>query len=246
MKQVFFYLLIVLIIVGCTENSTSKAQRIIDEAIKVSGGEKFNNSTIAFDFRGRHYVAKRNNGMFEYSRAFRDSTNNIKDVLSNDGFARFVNGELAKVPDSMAPRYARSVNSVHYFSVLPFGLNDAAVNKEYMGEVTIKGRPYHEIKVFFDQEGGGDDFEDVFAYWIGVEDYKVAYMAYSYQDPGEDLDFRFRVAINERFVNSIRFVDYENYKSEIPGTTLFDLDSLYNVNQLKLLSKIENENVKVD
>ena len=105
---------------------------------------------------------------------------------------------------------------------------------------------FNEIKVFFNQDGGGDDFEDVFAYWINTENYKVDYLAYSYQDPGEDLDFRFRVAQNERFVNSIRFVDYQNYKSEVSGTTLFDLDSLYDAGQLKLLSTIENENISVD
>ncbi len=246
MKRIIIFGLLILIFASCTSNERSKAQMIVDKAIEASGGEKFNNSVISFDFRGRHYRAERTNGVFKYTREFKDSTNTIVDVLSNDGYSRFINDELAKVPDSMAPRYARSVNSVHYFAVLPFGLNDAAVNKEYLGEVEIKGKKYYEIKVFFNQDGGGDDFEDVFAYWINTENYKVDYLAYSYQDPGEDLDFRFRVAQNERFVNSIRFVDYQNYKSEVSGTTLFDLDSLYDAGQLKLLSTIENENISVD
>lgn len=246
MKRIIIFGLLILIFASCTSKERSKAQMIVDKAIEASGGEKFNNSVISFDFRGRHYRAERTNGVFKYTREFKDSTNTIVDVLSNDGYSRFINDKLAVVPDSMAPRYARSVNSVHYFAVLPFGLNDAAVNKEYLGKVEIKGKKYYEIKVFFNQDGGGDDFEDVFAYWINTENYKVDYLAYSYQDPGEDLDFRFRVAQNERFVNSIRFVDYQNYKSEVSGTTLFDLDSLYDAGQLKLLSTIENENISVD
>ena len=246
MKRFIFYLSLTILVCTCNTDKRSKAQIIVDMAIEVAGGDKFNNSVISFDFRGRHYKAKRNSGIYEYSREFRDSINLIKDVLSNDGFERFINDELTKVADSMAPRYSSSVNSVHYFSVLPFGLNDAAVQKEYLGEVEIKGKKYHKIKVFFDQEGGGDDFEDVFMYWIGIDDHKVDYLAYSYQDPGRDMDYRFRVAKNERYVNSIRFVDYDNYKSEVESTTLDKLDELYEAGSLKLLSKIENENVRVE
>ena len=246
MKRFIFYLSLTILVCSCNTDKRSKAQIIVDMAIEVAGGDKFNNSVISFDFRGRHYKAKRNGGIYEYSREFRDSINLIKDVLSNDGFERLINGEITKVPDSMVPRYSRSVNSVHYFSVLPFGLNDAAVQKEYLGEVEIKGKQYHKIKVFFSEEGGGDDFEDVFMYWIGTDDHKVDYLAYSYQDPGRDMDYRFRVAKNERYVNSIRFVDYDNYKSEAEGTTLNKLDELYEAGSLKLLSKIENENVKVE
>ena len=246
MKRFLFYISVIVFLASCNTDERSKAQIIVDEAIEVAGGEKFNNSIISFDFRGRHYKATRNNGMYEYSREFKDSISLIKDVLSNDGFKRFINGELTKVADSMTPRYSRSVNSVHYFSVLPFGLNDAAVQKEYLGEVEITGKQYHKIKVFFSEEGGGDDFEDVFMYWIGTDDYKVDYLAYSYQDPGRDMDYRFRVAKNERYVNSVRFVDYDNYKSEVENTTLNKLDELYEAGSLKLLSKIENENVRVD
>lgn len=242
----FILLVLSIVLFACDNEQRSKAEDIVDKAIEVAGGEKFDRSVISFDFRGRHYKATRDYGAFEYTREFKDSVYTIKDVLSNDGFQRYINSELVVVPDSMVPRYSRSVNSVHYFVVLPYGLNDAAVNKEYLGEVAIKGKAYHKIKVFFNEEGGGDDFEDVFLYWIGVEDHKVDYLAYSYQDPGKDVDYRFRASKNERYVNRLRFVDYDNYKSEIENTTLLNLDSLYNIGQLKLLSTIENKNVKVE
>jgi len=57
---------------------------------------------------------------------------------------------------------------------------------------------------------------------------------------------RFRAAYNERTVNGIRFVDYKNYKPNITDVTLYDLDTLYESEELELLSKIELENVRVE
>jgi hypothetical protein len=246
MKQSLFYLLLITLIWSCNTNERPNAQAIVDKAIEVTGGEKFDNSVISFDFRGRHYKATRNNGLYTYSREFKDSIKTVKDVLSNNGFKRFINGELIKVADSMVPRYSASVNSVHYFSVLPFGLNDAAVNKEYLGAIELNGNNYHKIKVHFNEEGGGEDFEDVFVYWVDKESFKVDYIAYSYEE-GRGLGLRFRRAYNERYVNGVRFVDYENYKPEtVANTSLYDLDKLFIDGELKLLSKIENENIKVE
>lgn len=246
MKHIFYSLLLVFVVVSCKKEMTPDAQLIVNKAIEVSGGEKFKTSKISFDFRDKYYIAARNNGIYKYERKFKDSIDVITDVLYNDGFKRFMNEQEVRVADSMIPRYSRSVNSVHYFSVLPFGLNDAAVNKKYLGEVTIKDKAYHKIKVFFNQEGGGDDFEDVFVYWIGKEDFKVDYLAYSYMDNETDIGLRFREAYNERFVNGLRFVDYNNYKPETNEKNLLILDSLFDAGKLKLLSKIENKNVTVE
>lgn len=246
MKHLLFCLAFLLIAMSCKQEQSFSAQVIVDNAIEVSGGEKIKNSTISFDFRDIHYKALRKNGIFQYERIFNDSLGQIRDVLSNDGFKRYVNEKKVTVIDSMAAKYARSVNSVHYFIVLPFGLNDAAVNKELLGEVTIKNRTYYKIKVTFSQEGGGDDYEDVFVYWIGKKDFKVDYLAYSYLDSPTDFGMRFREAYNERYVNGLRFVDYKNYKPEDDRTNLLSLDSLFDAGKLKLLSKIENENIVVE
>ena len=145
----------------------------------------------------------------------------------------------------MAVKYTSSVNSVHYFALLPFGLNDAAVNKSSLENVTIKDKLYHKIKVWFSQEGGGEDFEDVFIYWIDTETFKADYIAYSYiEDDG--VGIRFREAYNERIVNGLRFVDYNNYKSEEATMDVIGLDKAFETGHLKLLSKIELENIVVN
>jgi len=246
MKHILYSITFILVITSCKQEEVLTAQDIIDKTIEVSGGEKFKASTISFNFRDIHYNAIRSNGMFQYERIINDSLGLIKDVLSNDGFKRYIDNKEVTVIDSMAAKYTRSVNSVHYFSVLPFGLNDTAVNKEYLGEVVIKGKSYHKVKVSFSQDGGGDDYKDIFVYWIDKENFKVDYLAYSYMDSPTDLGLRFREAYNERFVNGLRFVDYKNYKPESEMTNLFTLDSLFYTGKLKLLSKIENVNVTVE
>ena len=127
---------------------------------------------------------------------------------------------------------------------LPVGLNDAAVNKELMGKDSIDNKEYYEIKVTFDEEGGGEDHEDVYMYWIGTQNYQVDYLAYSFEVNEGGL--RFRKAYNPRTIEGIRFVDYENYKMDNLSTSLDTLDDLYESRQLELLSKIETKNIEVE
>ena len=120
--------------------------------------------------------------------------------------------------DSIANVYANSVNSVHYFANLPYGLNDPAVNKEFLGEVAIKDKEYYKIKVTFDQKGGGKDYEDIYLYWFNKETFKPDYLAYKFYVDGGGI--RFRVAYNERYLGGIRFVDYENYEASREETSI--------------------------
>jgi hypothetical protein len=168
----------------------------------------------------------------------------VEDVKSNAKFERFIDGTLEVLPDSTANKYDNSVNSVHYFVKLPYGLNDPAVNKTLMGEVTLKKTEYYKIKVTFDQTGGGDDFEDTYLYWINKETFKPDYLAYDFYV--NDGGVRFRVAYNERYIKGIRFVDYENYKPMDDVTTIDNIDAKYESGDLELLSKIELENISVE
>ena len=221
------------------------AQAIIDRAIETSGGEAYQNFNLEFDFRGRHYISKRDKGNFEYTRIRRDSIGETIDSYSNTAvLTRMRNKVLEQVPDSLAPRIMNSINSVNYFVLLPYGLNDPAVNKEYLEKTKIKGEPYHKIQVTFEEEGGGTDFEDVFIYWIHAEEYTMDYLAYRYFTSGGGL--RFREAFNSRMINGLRFSDYNNYKPEDPGATVESLDSLFEAGRLKLLSVIKTENISVN
>lgn len=235
------------------KNETSKietenlsANEIIDKSIKVAGGKRFAYSDIGFNFRDKSYAAKRQKGNYMLLRVSVENKNDsIFDILTNDGFKRFINEEVLTLEDSIANKYAASVNSVHYFSVLPHGLNDASVNKTLLGEEQINSKDYYKIKVTFDEDGGGEDYQDVFIYWVDKTDFKVQYLAYSYNE-ADGKGMRFREAYNERYIKGLRFVDYNNYKAESDTLKLSGLGKAFENNQLGLLSKIQLEDVSVN
>ena len=236
-------------LLNCKNVKTEKisADFIVNKSISISGSDNVASSSIDFDFRDRHYHTSRTKGDFLLSRLTVDANNDsIFDVLSNEGFERHINdNETVFVEDSMKVKYSASVNSVHYFSVLPYGLNDKAVNKSLLEDVEINDQTYHTVKVTFGQDGGGEDYEDVFLYWINTETFELDFLAYSYAED-DGIGVRFREAYNERYVNEIRFVDYNNYKPNEASISLSELPKLFETGQLKLLSKIELENVKVN
>ena len=242
-KKIFLLFLLTLFLVNC-KKELKDADKIVQESIHVSGGDLIKNATIGFEFRGKQYTASRYQGAFSLSRLTLNTSYSIYDILNNSGFSRFMNGEKIILQDSMASKYSASVNSVHYFSVLPYGLNDKAVNRKYLGEIKIKDKDYHKIEITFSKQGGGEDFEDIFIYWINNETFKVDYLAYSYREDN-DLGLRFREAHNERYIKGIRFVDYNNYKPKANNAVLETLDIQFEKGELELLSQIELENILV-
>ena len=242
MRSIVFYALLI-VITSCHIDEKLSAQKIIDKTINVSGGDHYLNVNIKFDFRDKHYRSSRNNGMFQYERYFKDSLGAVKDVLSNDGIQRFINNKVITISDTLAKSIASSVNSVHYFAFLPFGLNDSSVNKHYIGDVEMFGKSYYKIKICFNKEGGGEDYEDEFIYWINKKNFMVDYLAYSYNE-ANDIGIRFRVANNERFIGGLRFVDYLNFKPKSSEIDLLNIEELYLRNHLELVSKIVLHNIE--
>jgi hypothetical protein len=251
MRLFIFNLLTCLVFVSCNAPQAAKdpvaaasleAQPVIDQAIEAHGGERFKAMEVSFDFRDRHYRTIRNGGLFIYERSFRDSTGAVTDVLNNQGFTRTINGAPVDLPAERVQAFSSSVNSVQYFALLPFGLNDPAVIKHLVGTVTIRQLPYSKVKVTFKQQGGGKDFEDEFLYWVNQKTHTVDYLAYTYATDGGGI--RFREAINARTLGGIRFQDYINYEA---ATTIdfMQIDKLFEAGKLKELSRIELENIQV-
>ena len=232
---------IMLSIVSCVQEPN--AQELIDKTIEVAGGDAYSGSLIEFDFRKVHYKGRKNADGFKMSRLFYKDTSKVYDAMTADVFIRTINDVNVSLEDSTISKYRNSINSVFYFALLPFGLNDAAVQKKYLDQVTIHEKEYYKIEVTFMQEGGGVDFEDVYVYWINTETNKIDFLAYSFEVNGGGL--RFREAYNERYVNGIRFVDYVNYKVDPNQTDVYGLDKQYQENQLEEISRIELEEINV-
>lgn len=242
----YFSIIFLLVLFNsCNEEKKQlTAQQIIDKTIENTGGVLYENAKIDFTFRDTQYSSKRQNGQFELTRSVSDSTGLKKDVVTNNGFQQFLNDTKVNLPDSTATKYSNSVNSVHYFVQLPYGLNSGAVIKELVGEAEIKGENYYEIQVTFKQDGGGTDHHDIYMYWINKEEFTIDYFAYKFYTGKGGI--RFREAYNPRTIEGLRFVDYKNYKIEPwEKIDLNTLDELFQNGKLELLSEIKTENISV-
>jgi hypothetical protein len=247
MKKIIAGIAIVFLILSCnySPNENISAQSIVNKAIDASGKAKLKNIRLSFEFRGKTYQSTGQCNDILLKRIDETSEGKITDILESSGkFSRYIEDSLIAIPDSMALKYSESINSVHYFVQLPFRLNDDAVQKSYLGLDTINSKVYHNIEVSFKQKGGGTDYQDVYLYWFDEKDFKLDYLAYSFIVNGGGI--RFREAYNERTIEGIRFVDYKNYKPKSDTVELRDISKAYQNNQLELLSKIENENIKVE
>ena len=233
---------------GCGESKEKAMMESIDEAAKwinqsvqAHGGAAYESANLAFDFRERSYTVKHDSGHFIYTSAFKKAGDEYFDRLTNEVFARKINGDIVELADSNSTKYANSLNSVIYFAMLPSKLQDLAVIKKYRGPISINEKEYHAIEVRFNEEGGGTDHDDTFFYWINTKTKYIDYLAYDYQVDGGGV--RFRKAFNGRFKEGIYFQDYINYEAPI-GTALSSLPVLYQASKLKELSKIELKNIR--
>jgi len=227
------------------QTTFSKADILVQNAIENAGGELYQSSLVSFTFRGRQYRSTRKGGTYQYERIFSDSSGNkIKDVLTNDRFKRSIEGKVTALTDKKKKAYSNSVNSVIYFALLPYFLNDAAVNLEYLGKSSIKDQAYDKIKVTFDQEGGREEFTDVFVYWLEENTGYIGYIAYNYSE--EDIGARFRQAFNQRMINGMRFADYHNFKPSNNSLEVTTFDSLFEDSQMELLSEIILKDIEVN
>ncbi|MEX2349258.1 MAG: DUF6503 family protein [Flavobacteriaceae bacterium] len=235
--------LVVILLIGCKQQEKElTAQQVVDKAIEVSGGEKYTHAEVDFTFRNIKYKSLRQNGRYSLQRLLPDSLNTL-DIITNEGFTRLQKSDKVVLADTTAAKYAESVNSVHYFVQLPFGLNDESVQKKLLDEVSIKEKEYYKIEVTFSEEGGGVDFEDVFLYWISKEEFTVDYLAYKFFTDGGGI--RFRESYNPRVIEGIRFVDYINYRTKTADADFYNVGKLYEAGELIKLSLIEKEDIRV-
>ncbi|HEY4651665.1 MAG TPA: DUF6503 family protein [Pontibacter sp.] len=231
--------------IACQQQIPS-AQEIVDKAIAAHGGKKYDKGIIQFRLRDKLYRSLRDNGAFVYSRTFTDSTGQrVHDVLRNSGFTRTINYAEINLPEERKKAFSNSVNSVIYFALLPYFLNDAAVQKQYLGEATIKGEPYYKVKVTFTAENGGEDHEDEYVYWFHQQRHTMDYLAYNFREDDGSTGTRFREAINPRTIGGICFQDYSNYTSEEKDFRIENYDKAFESGKLKKVSDINLEEVQV-
>lgn len=232
--------LLLSVLAACQPENPAKT--LIEQAVAAHGGDAYQNKRISFDFRQYHLVLEQSDGKFRYERTYTDSSGTpVREVLTNESFARSLSGKPQQLDTAQAGKYSRAVNSVAYFALLPFKLIDPAVQSDVVGESQIDGQLYDKVRVQFGAEGGGKDHGDVFFYWFNRVTHTMDYLAYSEGGP------RFRKAVNPQTVGGIRFQDYINYQGENQDTTsVVTYDRRYEARQLPVLSTIEQKNIRVE
>lgn len=246
MSRFIIILIVSLNLVSCKINtkatsSPSVAEEIIQQAIQAHGGKKYDNAYYSFTFRKNKYTFQNNNDLYEYSVIRNKNGKITKEVVHNNGMTRHIDNVSISLSKDEQYKYSQGVNSVIYFATLPHKLKDKSVNKNYIGETSIKNKKYDIIEVSFDEEGGGKDHDDQYHYWINKETKTIDYLAYNYTVNKGGV--RFRSAYNTRNVDGIIFQDYINFKAPV-GTPIIALPGLYEMDKLTQLSLIETEDVR--
>ena len=226
---------------GCS--SGPGAEAIVDLAIAAHGGDRYAESHIRFQFRGKTYSVVRPGGDFHFERRFRESGYNVRDVLRGSGFTRYVDGQRVSLSPEDSSRFANSLNSVVYFARLPQPLADEAVQLERLPDVSLRGEPYWVVQVEFSEKQGGEDHEDRYLYWIHRQNHTVDFLAYSFTVNGGGM--RFREAVNARTVGGIRFSDYINFRPAEKAVRLVDLPGFWLDDRLDSLSYIALDSIAV-
>jgi hypothetical protein len=234
---------IFLFFLSCQSPKSENAQEIIQKALHQSGFDK-SSFSVDFDFRNYHYTFIRKPSFYSFSRSTIQKDVEVKDVMtSSKPLQRFIDGKMILLSDSLQRVYSNSLNSVMYFFQLPKPLQDTAAINELVGAVVIHGETYWTLKVTFKEEGGGEDFQDEYRYWINQKNHEIDYLAYNYLTDGGGT--RFRRAVNKRKIEGIFFQDYVNYKPFQKFEQLDSLPSLFEQEELQQVSLIENKNIRV-
>ena len=241
----FWVLCAILFLASCTNNETESSLSPENDILQKSIANHFSTRTphFSFDFRNRSYEVNYSENSFEYICSYSDTTGNWKRILNNSGYSEYLNGDKLSLSTKDSLSHAESVNSVSYFNLIPLVLSEPAVNTKLQPIESIEGKDYHKLEIRFQEQGGGKDFEDVFYYWLDTADYSIDYMAYSYLTDGGGT--RFRKAMNQRNINGIAFQDYLNFKGPASPDSLPFIKDLYSADDLKLLSKIEIDAIRV-
>lgn len=251
MRVVFGLLTALLILVPSACHSpdpSPSAAAVIDSARAAHRASVLEDAIVTFDFRGDDYRIRQEGGQFHYRRTYTDSLGrSVTEGLTNDALYRVVDGDTVSLSASERDDVETTVNSVTYFALLPEPLGDPAVQPTYSGRDTINGVPYHRVKVTFRQEGGGEDWQDVFMYWFRTETYTMDYLAYAFGlAPDEEPGTRFREAYNVRRIHGVRMADYRNYTVDtLSVDQLAQYPDLWARGAGRLVSRIELDSVQV-
>ncbi|MEM1056432.1 MAG: DUF6503 family protein [Bacteroidota bacterium] len=248
--------LLVLSLAACEPDPTGPqgdeaAVALVRQVQAAHGSDALDGATLRFTFRGAPFTALRDGGRFRYTRTTTDERGReVIDLLDNDGLSRTVDGEPVTIPAENQGTVETDVNSVVYFATLPAALSDAAVQARAMGPDSVAGERYERLEVTFAREGGGNDWEDRYLYWVHPERGTLDYIAYTYDlaeddDGPNDTGHRFRRVIGTAEAGGFRIQDYANLTAD-SLSALEEYPAAFAAGRTREVSEIRTENARLE
>lgn len=209
------------------------------EAVEAAGLASPAALQLDFTFRGTPYRLWLDGRRSVYRREVKGPDGSVRvDRLEGDAFTT-----TATVDADARGALQRSLNSVAYFALLPRPLLDDAVVARDLGLSTLGGRTWHTVEVRFTEEGGGDDHDDVFRYWLDPQTHRIGYLAYTFATGQGGV--RVRQAVRHQEVGGLVLVDWANFGRNGQGLSIDDAVRDLEAGTLPELSTIALEGVEV-
>jgi hypothetical protein len=206
MKQIPLFIAIITtaIIFSC-----SKSDRIIEEAVEVSGYQGYSAFSVKFDIQDTHYIANRTKDGFSYERIFNDSTLIIHDILNNKGFMRMADTLTEILPELEAKRLSAGLDSVVFFALIPQSLAGTDFEIGYIGQAIYQTEKF-----------------DLFEIKSKPESVKQSPL-YCRIWVGENQRIKFIQNFSNTSKRTTRFIEVKAYKSEggiqVPEFAIYDV-----------------------
>ena len=229
------------------ETTNNDPQYIIDQSLKAHGSKVFDQSIIEFKIGNRFYKSTRSQGQFRYERFWDSIGVTIHDDLTNNGLVRQIDQTEIILDTKKIDNYSSSLRLTMYHFALPFGFNDPAVIKTYLGEVILMEEPYHKIKISFKLNPNDRTIHDnVYIAWIHKKKFTMDYLAYVLKEP-EDKATHFMQVVVAQKIESFRVQDYKVFKPTQDSlfTRPEDLDQTWAANQLMEWSTFKVNQLKI-
>lgn len=221
---------------------TNEAKVVIDQAVKMHGGDAFEGSRFSFDVSGKHYTILNKKGNPELHRMWNNSGVETIESLQRNKVYRSIKGDTVLLDDKEQEQLEYDLREILNYALLPYGLNDRSVDKHLDGQIQINGEDYFQIQVSFSEDYHFIANCDHYIFWINAEKKTLDYIAHKCDQNG----IKFSVAIHRRKIGEILFADYQIYRPKDANTPLEHLPHLYELGQIVSDDEILLDNVEVN